>query len=604
MNYRMEFIMRRGKIMTDGAIARRELLKKAGMLAGTLLSLPLVSMLLRSRSAAKETAEKKKQAVTLELKGHAHRYLLKNGLIVDGTGKKAYTGNVVIDGDILGVMGPGEVSFSGETIDCTGLAVAPGIIDMHSHMDWILPYRDHPRLAAPFTRQGVTTFIGGQCGYGIAAYSKKTAHRAFIQRRAEGMFTIDWRTLEEYYNLLGRRGISHNLMNCIGYGTTRASMRAFEPSPLKPEEMKEMLYLLEEAMDQGACGVSFGLQYEPGVFATRDEILQIARLVKRKDKIITVHLRAYSALSGTYPIKLFGKAHNLMALDEMIDITRETGVRMQISHLIFVGAKTFKTCDDALERIDTAIKGGMDIRFDTYAYHCGTSIINVFLPAWFLAKAPGAFDDPVMLRRLRKQIRLITFFLGFGYKDIQITDGRHPDLVRYNGMFLSEIARARKADEFETYIYLAKTSNGRARVLNHRYSSLDNVKDLMRHPASLFMTDASPALEGVQNPAVYGNFPLFFQYARDFKLISLEEAVRKMSGASAERFKIKNRGLLKTGYTADVMVFDPRTVRDNNTLHKTDRTPSGIHAVFMNGRPVYYNGKVDLAARAGRVITV
>jgi len=587
-----------------GDISRRDFIEKTGKAAIAAASLPVVGRVLSGNRIlrAGEAAEGKEGKARMGVKGNARSIMLKKGLVVEGTGRKPFVGSVVISGNMLAVIGPGEASFSGEVVDCTGLVIAPGIIDMHSHMDWVMPARDHPRLAAPFTAQGVTSFIGGNCGFGSSAYRKNSAHIGMLKKRTEGMYHLSWNTFAEYNAMLRSQGISHNIMNCVGYGTTRTTMRGYEPGPLKPDEMKEMLYLLEEAMEQGACGVSFGLQYEPGVFATMEEIKQVARLVKKKDRIITVHTRAYSSLSGTYPIKLFGTPHNLMAMDEMLQVTRDTGVRMQLSHLIYVGSKTFKTCDDALERIDRSIRDGLDVKFDTYAYHCGTSIINVFLPAWFLAKVPAAFDDPKMLKKLRNQIRIITLLLGFGYRDIQITDAKHPDLVRYNGMFLKDIARARKMDEFDCYIDMARKSEGKARVLNHRYSSLANVKDMMRHPASLFMTDAAPALKGVQNPAVYGNFPLFFQYARDHKLISIEEAVRKMSGAAAERFGVKKRGILADGYAADVMVVDPAAIRDNNTLYHTDRAPSGIALVFNNGRPVCKDGGVETAGRAGQVL--
>jgi N-acyl-D-amino-acid deacylase len=396
--------------------------------------------------------------------------------------------------------------------------------------------------------------------------------------------------------------LSHNLVNLAGHGTTRTSIRGYDPTPLNPEEMKELLFLLEEAMDEGAFGVSLGLQYEPGIFAELDELTQIAELVKRKDKTLTVHLKAYSSLSGTYPLELYGRSHNLLAIEDMLRLARETGVRLQISHLIFVGSRTWDTCEEALDLIDSAIAEGVDVRFDTYAYHCGTSVINVFMPEWFLANVPEAFDSRVSLLRLRAETTLIEKLLGFGYGDIQVTNTRHPSLEQYNGMFLSDIAAERGMSPFETYLEVARKSEGRARVLNHRYSNLDNLKLMMQHPASLFMTDATPAPTGVQNPGAYGNFPRFFQYAREFGLLSLEECVHKMSGASAQRFGLRDRGLLAEGAAADIAVFDWETVQDNNTRALTDQKPTGIEHVFINGRRVMAEGRVDSGALAGKVL--
>jgi N-acyl-D-amino-acid deacylase len=404
------------------------------------------------------------------------------------------------------------------------------------------------------------------------------------------------------------------MMTLAGHGTTRTSIRGFNATPMNREEMKEMLALLEQSMDEGAAGVSLGLQYEPGIFANGDELREIAKLVKRKNKLLTVHLRAYSALSPGYPMSTpkilldyvspFDgyEPHNLLAIDEMLNVARDTGVRLQISHLIFVGTRTFKTFEEALKRIDRAITQGVDVKFDTYAYHCGQSIINVILPAWFLAKVPGAYNDKKMLSKLKSELGLIQRFLGFGTKDIQITYANSEELNQYNGMFLDQIAQKRRMDWFDSAMDIAQKSKGVANVLNHSYSNLPIIETLMRHPASLFMTDALPALRGVQNPSFSGNFPRFFQLAREKKIISLEEAVHKMSGATAERYGIKDRGFLKEGLAADITVIDWKNIRDNNTVKETSNAPSGIEAVFINGKQVVNEGKVDASIRAGKVI--
>jgi N-acyl-D-amino-acid deacylase len=530
------------------------------------------------------------------------RVLLTDGLIVDGTGKSGFIGDLLVRGEAIELITPGEILFDGPTVDCSGKVVSPGFIDMHSHMDWILPIQGHPELKTPFTAQGVTTFVAGNCGFGIGGFKRNSPYREMLTSRTKGMYELYWETMGPYFDLLKRQGLSHNLVNLAGHGTTRTSIRGYEPAPMQPSEMKELLYLLEEAMDDGAFGVSLGLQYEPGIFATLDELKQVARLVARKDKILTVHLKAYSSLSGTYPLELFGRPHNLLAIEDMLELTRETGVRLQISHLIFVGSRTWDTCEEALDLIDGAIADGLDVKFDTYAYHCGTSVINVFLPEWFLSEVPEAYDSRTSLLRLRAETTLIEKLLGFGYRDIQITNTRHPSLEKFNGMFANDIAAAREMSPFENFIDIARKSEGRARVLNHRYSNLDNVKLMMSHPASLFMTDATPAPAGVQNPGAYGNFPRFFQHAREFGLLSLEECVHKMTGASAERFGLRNRGVLEKGAAADITVFDWNRVRDNNTLTVTDRKPTGIEQVFINGKRVMAEGRVEPSILAGEVL--
>ncbi len=533
------------------------------------------------------------------------RILLRKGLIVDGTGGRSYVGDLLMNGGVIEEVTPGEILFGGKSIDCTGKVIAPGFIDMHSHMDWVLPLKDRPELSGPFTAQGVTTFVTGNCGFGVAGFVPGSRHRDFIETRMRGltgMTRLEWDSMDQYFTLLRKQGITHNMLNLAGHGTSRMSIRAFDPTPLKKDEMKTLLGLLDESMEQGARGVSFGLQYEPGIFATDEEMLEIARLVKRHDGIVTIHMKAYSSLSPTYPLVPYGKEHNLLAIHEAIDLARKTGVRLQLSHLIFVGSRSWDTCGEALAIIDRARREGLDVQFDTYSYHCGTSIINVVLPAWFLGRVPEVYGDRKALLRLEAEFRVIKWLLGFGYEDIQITHAGTPELDEYNGMFLGDIAKKRKMGQFENFIDLSKRSGGKARVLNHRYSNLDNIFELMRHPASLFMTDAVVASEGVQNPGAFGNFPRFLMYARDRRIISLEEAVKKMTGASAERFGMTKRGLLKKGYAADITVFDWQKVKDNNTDLLTDRAPEGIDAVFINGHRALTEGRVDGSVRAGRVL--
>jgi N-acyl-D-amino-acid deacylase len=313
-------------------------------------------------------------------------------------------------------------------------------------------------------------------------------------------------------------------------------------------------------------------------------------------------MKAYSSLSNSYPIKPFGTPHNLIALKEMLDLARKTGVRLQTSHLIFVGSRTFKTYPEALKMIDDARKEGLDVKLDTYAYHCGISIINVFLPAWFLAKAPAVYEDKWAMRRLRIEAALILSLLGFGYEDIQITNARNPDLNKYNGMFISDIAKDRNMSGFECLVDISKKSGGIADVLNHNYSNDEIVDALIKHPATLFMTCTQVAVQGVQNPAAFGNNPLILQRARDKKLASLEETIRKMTGAVAERYHVKDRGLIKVGLAADITVFNYGKIKDNNTRTKTNMKPTSIETVFINGVQVVSKGKANGNLNAGVVV--
>ncbi|MBT9132098.1 hypothetical protein B9J77_02650 [candidate division NPL-UPA2 bacterium Unc8] len=532
--------------------------------------------------------------------------LLKNGLVVDGTGQKGMTGNVLINGPNIEEISRQAIDVDGEIIDCTGKVIAPGFIDIHSHQDWFLPSKEHNKFTSPFTSQGITTFIGGNCGFAPAGFKKDSPHKGEIEHTLfrffrAGLDKLPWDSIEEYFKHLSREGISHNLSNFAGYNTTRGSIKALKPDPMRADEMKDLLWLLEEAMDQGAKGVSLGLQYEPGIFATTNELGEIARLVKRKNKIITVHAKALSALSGSYPLSL-NKSHNLQAIQDMIDLARDTGVRLQFSHLIFVGTRTWGTHEKALELFDRAMLEGIDIKFDTYAHHGGASLLYVVLPEWFIVRAPEVYNNSLALRRLRFEMMFAQRLLGFGYGEMQVTYANHPELNEYNGMFLSDIASKRGLSPFENFIDFIKRGNRGVKVLMHKHSNQKIIEALMKHPASLFMTDAWSEPEGQQNPGAFGTFPRFLQLARDKKLLSLEETIHKMTGACASRVGIKDRGTLKEGLAADITVFDWNTIRDNTTVEQPAEPPTGIEFVFINGAQVLGNGKADGSLRPGVIL--
>lgn len=530
--------------------------------------------------------------------------LLKNGYIVDGTGKKGFTGNLLIKGSLIEKISEQNIDGDFEVVDCTRKVISPGFIDIHSHNDWYISSDNSSFFTSPFTCQGITTFIGGNCGFSPFAFRRNTMYKEKILSnlfKSSGM-DIAWSAAGEYREMLARKGITHNLVNLVGHGTSRTSIRGYDPSPMKPDEMKELLYLLEEAMDQGAKGVSLGLQYEPGIFSTMEELMEVAKLVKRKNKILTVHAKASSSLSGTYPLKPFGRPHHILAVEDMINLSRQTGVRLQFSHLIFVGTRTWKTYEETLKLFDRAMAEGVDIMFDTYAYSCGASVISVVLPEWFMAKVPGAYRNKADIMKLKLELTAIKKLLGFGYSDIQIAYSGDDELNKYNGMFISDISKEMGMSEFETYLEFAKRSSGNARVLQYRYSNPEIVETLMKHPLSHFMTDAWMETRGAQNPSSFGCFPRFLQIAREKKVLSLEETIRKMTSANAERIDITGRGRLEEGLAADVTVFDWDNVRDNTTKQQTDNPPSGIEHVFINGTYVLKDGMLVRDIFPGTVI--
>lgn len=537
------------------------------------------------------------------------RILLNNGFVVDGTGSKGFHGSVILNNESIDsvIEGNTEISTEGfdQVIDCTGYVIAPGFIDMHSHMDWVLPTEGREEFKLPFIKQGITTVVAGNCGYSAAGLKKESK---FMEEVQDNIFKgshdgIKWASMEEYFQYLQSVGMSHNLVMLGGHGTTRLSVCGSKTT-INRSEKDEINKLLELAMDQGAAGVSFGLQYEPGQYSTVDEIEEIAKIVKKKDKILTAHGRAYSRLSGDYPLIPFGTEHNIKAIQELIDIARSTGVKLQLSHLIFVGNATQKTCEKAISIIDKAISEGIDVSFDTYGHHCGVSVINVFLPPWFKSRGMEACSNPRLLLQLKMLMKGIFYLLGFNFSSIQILDAKCPELSVYNGMFLSEISKKRGLSDFDNYIDFIKKSNSTATVLMHNYTSEDNLKELIKHKASMFMTDAWFEVSGWQNPAVFGSIPRLIQLTRNNGLLKVEELVKKLTSAPAARVGIKNRGTIKEGYYADITVFDWNKTEFNITGACLQGEPKGIKHVFINGSEVYSEGEHNKYSTCGKMLRV
>jgi len=532
------------------------------------------------------------------------KILLKNGTIVDGTGALSYTGDILIEGDSIKEVSSNPIDINCETLDCSGKVISPGFIDMHSHNDWFMPSAENHNFFSPFLEQGITTFVGGNCGYGAAGFKKDTEHLDLLENNLfkAGHKGISWRSLEEYFQHIEKKAMPQNMAILAGHGTARTSVRGYDASPLKTNEEKEILYLLEESLDNGARGVSFGMGYAPDIFMTFEEQKKVAQLVKRKNGIITSHVKAFSSISGAYPLKPFGTAHNLLALKEMLDLARETGVSMHISHLIFVGQRTWKTLDKAMKMIDGAIAEGLDIHFDTYAHHCGATVITGILPDWFMAQVPEAYNNKKLLKKARNLMKLSFKLLGFNDSDMQVAAANYPEYDQYNGMFIRDIAEKRKEKYFETYINMAKGSDSTARLLMHKYSNRDVILELMKHINCHFMTDAWIEPEGLQNPGAYGSMPRFLQLARETNVISLEETIHKLTGKNAQQAKITDRGFLKKGMAADVVVFDWKEIADNTSIEKSDARPTGIDFVFINGHRVLNNGQALVDENHGKIL--
>ena len=527
--------------------------------------------------------------------GENQDLLLRNGLIVDGTGDAPAAGNLLIRSGRIHRISARPIRTNGVVIDCADRVIAPGFIDAHSHLDWHLPFKGHDALKYPFLAQGITTVVGGNCGWAPAGLREGSRWREQVGDNpfAGGPLRLQWDTVEELFQRLQASGASHNLALLAGHGSTRVSIRGHDPSPLHPYEFKELLHLLEIAMDQGARGVSAGLQLAPGMFARPEELKEIALIVKRRGMVLAVHPRAVSAAVPGLD------TGNIAALRELLELARQTGVKLQISHLSFVGSRTWRTAETALKLIDKAMTDGLDVRFDTCAVHAAVTRVSSALSPWFIARGPAAYDDPAAVGTLRKEVHRVERQLGVSAADVTITDIGNQDFAEYNGKLLSEIARLRRLSPSDALIEIARRSAGRARLLCQRMGNDKLLAELIRHRACLFMTGAAAERVGGENPAAFGGFARVLEVARTQKLLPVQEAVRRMTGATAERFGISDRGLLKEGLAADIVVFDWDNVKDNSGSINGNRVPDGIDYVFVNGRKIIGAGKKESPLNAG-----
>ena len=525
--------------------------------------------------------------------------LLKNALIYDGSGEQPFRGDISFDEGGIKAVGAG-LPAEDRQIDCGGLAAAPGFIDFHSHNDWFIGASDRPGFMLPFLEQGITTHIGGNCGFGPAGYMPNSPHLNLLQSNLfkEGVSDgISWASFEEYFNHLGSRGLRGNIAALAGSGTTRASISGYDAADLNGDDLGQYLALLDDAMRQGALGVSFGMGYAPDIFAGRKQILEVMKLVKKHDKLVTVHLRAQSLVSGVYPMKPFGTPHNIISIKEFLDLAEDTGVKLNISHMIFVGRRSWRTYEPLIRLFDEYRARGCDLSFDTYSHHCGATVVTGILPDWFMAEVPAAYRDARLRLKVRVLMSIAFKTIGFDFRDMQLASACCGELEEYNGMFLSDMAKARGVSNFDNYMDIAEKSGSSARMLLHGYSNPQIIAGLMRHPDSHFMTDSWVEPDGLQNPAVYGAFPKFLQRSASEGVIPLELAVRKLSGANADRAGLAGRGYLRPGMGSDIVVFDPRSVAD-----REGGRPSGIEHVFLNGVYAVRGGTADEGCRSGRVL--
>lgn len=535
--------------------------------------------------------------------------VLLGGSVIDGSGTPARREDVGLAGGRISAVGDLRDTEARVTLDCTGKTVTPGFIDIHSHSDWLLPGVDHARLVEPFVRQGMTTLVGGNCGFSPAPVTAANRRAATEASRliVDDVLDLRWETMAEFLDVLDDASPALNIAQLVGHGAVRAAVCGpLDPAEPDAGQLADMERLVREALDAGCFGVSTGLGYAPGIFAGHDELAAFARWAAASDRLFTSHLRAYSRMSGVYQSDANELAHNLRAIDEMLEVADDAGARLQISHLIFVGRRTWPTHVDALARIEAARERGLDVAFDAFPYTAGNTTAAVLFPPEVLPELEKILSSPDDMAALRAFADAAFAEVGFDLTDIQIMRANAAEFDDYDGLFVGEAAERAGMDIWDFYARLVVESHRNARVLIHRYSGDDDDETALRavlaHPLCTIETDTFVTEHGHQNPASFGTFPRVLATYVEAGLFTLEEAVRKMTGAAAERLGLTDRGCIEPGAAADLVVLHGDRLRDTATFASPASAPVGIEHVFINGHHVIDGPRYHSGLAPGRVL--
>jgi len=518
--------------------------------------------------------------------------LIKNGTLYDGSSNPPIVTDILIEKGLIKKIAKNIPIGKTTVIDATNLVVAPGFIDAHSHNDFFVDKINSSKTIVPFLKQGITSQVVGNCGFSAYGVHKESKYKDLVGGK---LFKAQKPgSLDEFVKLT-EGNLDVNIIPLVGHGTTRIAMSGYESRELTRYELAKEIEILEENLKMGAFGGSFGLMYEPSMYAPREELEKYAEMIKKYDGILTVHPRACSKVAMGYP--LFSKSHIEQGLDEVIEIMEKTQVRTEYSHLIFVGKASWKSVEPMLKKFHEERNKGFDIAYDMYPFTFGASVITVVLPAWYMKMTETEKKKKSTRFKLKALITITKKLLGIEFSDMIIAyiSKEYP---QYEGKTVSEIAESEKMSYFDMYLKLVDLSEGKGRIMLEKYYSEDIIQKLMDDDLSIFMTDAWYEESGAQNAGTYQAMPFFIQKARE-RQIPIEKIIYKMTGATADRFKIIDRGYLKEGLAADITIFDEKSIVVNPKV--PDSTPGGIQYVIVNGEVAIDHGRY-LKPKSGKVL--
>jgi dihydroorotase/N-acyl-D-amino-acid deacylase len=515
--------------------------------------------------------------------------LIRNGHIVDGTGSPWYTGDVAVQGGRIAAVGPLLGVSAADTIDATGLVVAPGFIDMLGQSD--LTILVNPHLPSKIF-QGITTEFTGEGG-SVAPLNDRIIA---ADRLSYDHYKLnpDWRTLGQYFARLQRQGIGINVGDYVGATQVRRMVVGDDDRQPTADELAKMKGLVADAMRDGAVGLSTSLQYPPAPYAKTEELIALASEAARFGGVYATHMRSESK-------------DILPALDEAIRIGREAKLPVEIWHIKVAGKSNWGRMGQVVAKIDSARRAGVDVAADTYAYTAWFNSLSAMVPPWAhdggTAKLIERLRDPAARRRIRHDMLTPDSWENNEWQDIRGPDAiligavQNPALRPLQGKTLAEIARQKKADPIDALLDLLIEDQAYTYVAVFGMAEPDVVLALKQPWVSINNDSQGTAPDGIlgqehPHPRAYGTFPrILRKYVREGKQLSLEDAIRKFSSLPAQRMHLADRGVLKAGMWGDIVVFDPAQVRDLATFAKPNQLSEGMRWVLVNGVPVIAAGK-------------
>jgi dihydroorotase/N-acyl-D-amino-acid deacylase len=522
-----------------------------------------------------------------------------NGHIIDGTGSPWYSGDIGIREGKIAAIGNLASAPRARTIDAQGKVVAPGFIDMLGQSE--LTILVDPRLPSKIY-QGITTEITGEGG------SAAPLNDAIIKADQSGFdhyhITPDWRTFQEYFARLEKQGIGINLASYVGATQVRRMVLGDDDKQPAPEQLEQMKTLVREAMHDGAVGVSTSLEYAPAPYAKTEELIALAGEASKSGGIYATHMRDESASV-------------LTAIDEALRIGREGHIPVEIWHIKVAGKDNWGRMPEVVAKISSARNQGMDVSADTYAYTAWFNSMSAFIPPWAHdggdAKLIDRLKDPAMRARIRKDLNTPSKDWDNEWQEIpgpeavQIGVVQNSKLLPLQGKRLSEVAKLWNEDPMDALFDFLIQDNASTGVAVFGMSEPDVALALQQPWVSVDNDSSGASPEGIlgqehPHPRAYGTFPrILRKYVREEHKLTLEDAIRKFSALPAQRMRLTDRGVLKSGMWADVVVFDPETIKDLATFENPNQLSQGMEYVLVNGVPVIDQGKMT-GAKPGKVL--